>query len=79
MLPSVSKNKVLGELETKLLKENIYNMLDDRERVVLSLSLDNTSGRQIAKKLGISHVMVGKIKRKIINRCKPFINELFIK
>lgn len=79
LLPSISKDKVLGEIEAKLLYEGIYTMLDNRERVVFSLSLDDISGRQIAKKLGISHVMVGKIKRKIINRCKPFINELFIK
>ena len=78
-LPSITKDRVIAETEDRLLRENIYKVLNDRERVVFSWSLEEASSRQIARRLGLSHVMVGKIKQAIRNKCKPIISEIIVK
>ena len=50
------------------------NGLTARESEVLSLALDGLTVREIGSRLGISHVMVIKIKRKIQNKCQTMKN-----
>ena len=59
-----------------LLMDEINNCLTNREKDILSLSLDNLSTREIGRKLGISHVMVVKIRKIIKDKCKGFKEEI---
>lgn len=53
-------------LETKLLIEGIKNDgFTDREKRILLLSIEGFTVREIGKKLGISHVRVVKLKKRI--------------
>jgi RNA polymerase sigma factor (sigma-70 family) len=54
-------------------RENKY--LADREKTILSLLLEGLSMREIGAKLGISHVMVLKIKNKIKDKYVRFNEE----
>ena len=54
------------EADGKLLRDNIAaSNLTDRERRVLELALDGLTVREIGDSLGVSHVMVVKLKKKI--------------
>ena len=44
--------------------------LSPREKEVMRLSLEGMTVREIGKNIGISHVMVVKIKKSIRNKCK---------
>lgn len=74
-LENRNKDKNSDSLRTNLLMENIKEYLNERERVILSLSLDNLTTRQIGERLGFSHVMVVKIKNKIREKLKRFKEE----
>lgn len=45
--------------------EKVYNILDEREKKVINFLMDGYTIREIGKNLGISHVMVLKIIKKI--------------
>lgn len=60
-----------------LLLEAIYAKLSEKEKKIIGLYLDDLSVREIGKRLGISHVMVIKIKNKIRNKCNFVKNEIF--
>lgn len=61
--------------EINLLLEKIYGLLNNREKEILSLSLDDLGPREIGRRLGISHVMVIKVKQKIKEKCLKFKEE----
>lgn len=71
-LPEQEEPKDYSELIRKeLLYYDIFDKLKKRERVVLELSLKNYTVREIGKILGISHVMVIKIKKRIKGKLMP--------
>jgi len=56
----------LADLENKILMGQIQNNgLTQREKEIFYLSLEGVTIREIGKKLGISHVMVVKIKKNL--------------
>ncbi|MFA5145880.1 MAG: sigma-70 family RNA polymerase sigma factor [Candidatus Omnitrophota bacterium] len=58
-------------VNASLLKERVGGAgLTEREKDVLSLSLDGLTVREIGKRMGISHVMVIKIRKAIRNKCR---------
>ncbi len=58
------------DLDAGLLAENIvFKSLDARERLVLRYSTEGLTIREIGKRLGVSHVMVVKIRSKIRKKC----------
>lgn len=62
--------------EMNLLLEKIYNLLNNREKDILSMCLEGLTMREIGAKLGISHVMVIKVKQKIKEKCLRFKEEI---
>lgn len=50
--------------------------LAEREKEILALALEGLTVREIGKKLGISHVMVVKIRNKIKEKCSKLKEEL---
>jgi RNA polymerase sigma factor (sigma-70 family) len=66
-----------SELDEELLSERIQNLrLSLRENDVLSLSMKGLTVREIGKRLGISHVMVVKLKAKIQDKCSGLKDEI---
>jgi len=64
-----------ADLEDKILIEQIQNNgLTQREKEIFYLSLEGLTIREIGKKLGISHVMVLKIK-KLLRRKLEFLKK----
>ncbi len=57
-------------LENELLIEEIGKKLSRREKEILALFLKGMTTREVGKKLGISHVMVVKLKGRIRSKCK---------
>lgn len=58
-------------IDTALLMEKAKtNGLTERETAVLSFTLDGLTVREIGKRLGISHVMVVKIKKRLKTKCR---------
>jgi RNA polymerase sigma factor (sigma-70 family) len=67
---SVNDRSAFDEIDEKLLNEALDSRgLDERERQVLSLSLEGLTVREIGQRLGISHVMVLKIRSGIKDKC----------
>ncbi|MFH2138024.1 MAG: sigma-70 family RNA polymerase sigma factor [Candidatus Omnitrophota bacterium] len=62
-------------VEGKILSEKIKGMLDVREMKVFSMNCAGLTTREIGKRIGISHVMVGKINKKIRYKCKELKKE----
>ncbi len=60
----------------EVLVDDIVNCLEGREREVFLLSLEELATRQIGERLGISHVMVVKIEKKIREKLAGFKEEL---
>ncbi|MDD5495569.1 MAG: sigma-70 family RNA polymerase sigma factor [Candidatus Omnitrophica bacterium] len=58
-----------------LLKESDRMGLTEKERRVISYSLEGLTTREIGDRLGVSHVMVLKIKGKIKHKLRIFRNE----
>ena len=48
--------------------------LTGREKSVLKYSLDGLTIREIGSRLGVSHVMIVKLKKRIMIKCKPVKN-----
>lgn len=61
-------------IEKSFIEESpIINSLSVREKEVLNLSLKGMTVREIGRSMGISHVMVVKIKKSIKNKCKELM------
>jgi RNA polymerase sigma factor (sigma-70 family) len=57
----------------KILIEQIkHNGLTGREKEVFNLSLEDLTTREIGARLGISHVRVVKLKKRIKEKCKKY-------
>jgi RNA polymerase sigma factor (sigma-70 family) len=56
--------------------DEVLGRLNEREKVVFRLYLDGLTTRDIGTRLGISHVMVVKIKKKIKEKCYDLKGEL---
>ena len=65
------EGKERDELDAALLEEGVaLKGLNERESDVLRLSMDGLTTREIGKHLGVSHVMVVKIKAQIKTKCQ---------
>jgi len=62
-----------------ILVEDILVCLSERERKVFLLTLDQLTVREIAEHIGVSHVMVVKIEKKIREKCENIKNEVLNK
>jgi RNA polymerase sigma factor (sigma-70 family) len=62
--------------EYRLLLEDIYEKLSEKEKEIISLCLDDLTVREIGRRFGMSHVMVVKIKNKIKNKCASIKKEI---
>lgn len=63
-------------LDASLLLEDIYAKLSEKEKEIITLSLNDSTVREIGKRLGMSHVMVVKIKNKIKDKCTAIRKEI---
>lgn len=63
-------------VNTKLLTDYLFQQLSERERKILQFCLEGLTKREIGNKLGISHVMVMKIEKRIREKCKEFKKEI---
>ena len=74
MLASKSEEGYDG-LNTILLEESaILKNLNEREQKVLRLSMEGLTVREIGARLGVSHVMVVKVKARIKEKCNALKN-----
>jgi len=70
-----NESEEYNEVEASILSKNAaLDSLSDREKEVLRLSLDGLTVREIGSRLGVSHVMVVKIKARIKEKCKALKN-----
>ena len=68
-----NQKSCLVDLENKILIQEIQNNgLTQREKEIFFLSLEGLTTREIGKKLGISHVMVIKIKKNLCKKLEFF-------
>lgn len=65
--------KIVNE---NLLLEDLKRILRQRERVVLSLSMQGRTCREIGRQLGISHVAVIKVQKNIRRKCTKIKTEI---
>jgi RNA polymerase sigma factor (sigma-70 family) len=65
VIPSKNREEIHERIRADLLKDDIIASLTLREKEIFSLSLEGFTIREIGNRLGISHVMVVKIKNKI--------------
>lgn len=63
-------------INANLCIEDIKKYLSDREREIFSLALEGLTTREIGKRLGVSHVMVIKIEKKIRDKTKIIREEI---
>jgi len=69
--------QVYDDLEEGALLERTHGLgLTPRENNILSLSMEGLTVREIGKRLGISHVMVIKLKGKIKDKCSSLKDEI---
>ncbi|MFH1857197.1 MAG: sigma-70 family RNA polymerase sigma factor [Candidatus Omnitrophota bacterium] len=62
-----------SEINKKLLMENVKdNEFSRKEKEVFSLLLEGYTTREIGGMMNVSHVMVVKYKRRIMDKCKNF-------
>lgn len=65
-------------IDSGLLEQTLPCALTERERSILSLSLEGLTTREMGKRLGISHVMVTKIRKRMREKLpRIFIKEKF--
>lgn len=77
MLSSDDASSPADFTKCKLLIENICNRITKKEKDVFVLSLQDWTTREIGQKLGISHVMVVKIKKRIKRNCRDLREEIY--
>jgi RNA polymerase sigma factor (sigma-70 family) len=64
-------------LQERVLIEDIENNgLTEREKKLVSLCMEGFTVRQIGEKLGVSHVMVVRLRNDIRNKCRRIKEEL---
>ena len=68
IIPAENINLVLNRIDYNILRNDIENYCNYREARVFDLSLSGFTTREIGSSLGISHVMVIKIRKKIKNK-----------
>lgn len=68
-LPARATNTREEVYDAGMLLEDIRKKLSARENIVLERSADGLTTREIGDELGVSHVMVVKIKKKIRHKC----------
>ncbi|MFA5157375.1 MAG: sigma-70 family RNA polymerase sigma factor [Candidatus Omnitrophota bacterium] len=77
MLASDRQLPACDDLDEEMLSERMEKLgLSGREKDILSLSMEGLTVREIGKRLGISHVMVIKLKAKIKSKCIRFREEV---
>lgn len=77
LIPEENPNRHLNTIEENLLKDRLENIgLTNQEKSILTNSLAGDTTRAIGKKLGISHVMVIKIKHRLREKIKPCIEKI---
>jgi len=70
MLATDAPLSAYEDLDKMFLSERLSSLgLGEREKDILSLSLEGITVREIGKRLGISHVMVVKLKAKMRDKC----------
>jgi len=73
VLSSETAASCSGLIYSKMLIEKINNNgLTKREKEVFNLGLEGLTTREIGGRLGISHVMVVKLKGKIRDKCEKY-------
>ncbi len=66
---------IRGIIDTRLLASTIMNNgLTDREKYMLSFCLEGLTTRQIGLKLGVSHVSVVKMLRRVEKKCVKYLD-----
>ncbi len=63
------------DIEYRFLCDAVRAHLTEREQRVLELLLEEKTVREIGEELGVSHVMVIKIRKSIAHRCKGILTE----
>tara|TARA_B100000315_G_C14498913_1_gene551381 strand:+ start:664 stop:1224 length:561 start_codon:yes stop_codon:yes gene_type:complete len=76
MLVTEDSDKQFGFIVVDILVEDILSCLTEREKDVFLLSLDEMTTREIGDRLGVSHAMVVKVKKKIRSKCKAIEEEI---
>lgn len=63
-------------INAKLLIEKInHNGLTKREKEVFNLALEGLTAREIGARLGISHVRVVKLRAKVRDKCRKYLDD----
>lgn len=76
VLPS-NKPSCEEAIEEKILYNEAYkNELDKRERAIIKMGQEGFTVREIGEKLGISHVAVVKLRKKIREKCERLRYEI---
>jgi len=74
ILPLEDRHSCFELVNAKLLTEKINNNgLTPREKEVFLLALEGLTTREIGARLGISHVRVVKLRAKIKDKCKKYV------
>lgn len=76
IIPRVERNDVLNKIDTNILIEDIRRFLTHREKKVFTLSIQGYSLREISKNLGVSHVAIIKVMKRIRRKCQDLKKEL---
>lgn len=77
LCPQDSESR-LEEAHNKILIEEILNDgLTSREKEIFSLCLRGLTTREIGSRLGISHVRVVKLRKRIKDKCKKYYKDFF--
>ncbi|MDD2751712.1 MAG: sigma-70 family RNA polymerase sigma factor [Candidatus Omnitrophica bacterium] len=77
ILPVKDQRDYLDYLDSKIFVEKMQNNgLSKREKAILPLCLEGLTTREIGKRLGISHVMVLKLKTQIRDKYQNIFQEL---
>ncbi|MDD4899076.1 MAG: LuxR C-terminal-related transcriptional regulator [Candidatus Omnitrophica bacterium] len=77
ILPAGDQRDYLDYLDSKIFVEKMQNNgLTKKEKAILPLCLEGLTTRQIGKRLGISHVMVVKLKSHIREKYRHIFQEL---
>jgi RNA polymerase sigma factor (sigma-70 family) len=78
ILPPLEEKDVLEEIDSALIVDDIERFCNAREREILRLRLQECTTRYIGRKLGISHVMVTKMEKKIREKVKNLRYEIIV-
>lgn len=77
ILPREEPDSLFESVNCKLIIERINNNgLTKREKEVFCLALEGLTVREIALKLGISHVRVVKLKARLKDKCRKYIDTI---